>query len=116
VFSWSFAYKVFVMADWLIHYEYIAENLCVKKDDKQNTCKGSCHLSAKLKTVESEPDETEGIPVPARLNIEVLQPFIEVSLFSLVAPDNVLGIAYLLRPQLLHPFQFYSDIFHPPQA
>lgn len=32
----------------MVNKEFIANNLCEKKQDKQNTCQGKCHLSKEI--------------------------------------------------------------------
>lgn len=40
--------KFVIILHFEFNREYIAKNLCVKKEEVNNCCKGSCHLNKKL--------------------------------------------------------------------
>jgi hypothetical protein len=44
--------KTLLLVDFIINRDYIASNLCEKKDVKDNCCKGYCHLTKQLKQEE----------------------------------------------------------------
>ncbi len=44
--------KSFIVFEFTINQSYIAKNLCEKREQKVNNCKGNCHLSKELKSDE----------------------------------------------------------------
>lgn len=59
VLSQQMFMNTFIVADFIIHQDYIAKNLCVQKDDQQG-CNGKCHLHKTLeenKSDDSSPQE-----------------------------------------------------------
>lgn len=48
----SSASKTLLLVDFFINRNYIANNLCEKKELKNNCCKGYCHLTKQLKQEE----------------------------------------------------------------
>lgn len=40
--------KVYILINFQLNREYIAKNLCVKKNEVNNCCKGKCHLQKQL--------------------------------------------------------------------
>lgn len=46
-----------IYATFLIHQDYIAENLCIDKDIKESTCEGKCHLKEELKKSNQEKEK-----------------------------------------------------------
>jgi hypothetical protein len=51
--------KLIIIINFGINREYIAKNLCVKKDEPENCCHGKCELKKKL----TEEDKKENLPV-----------------------------------------------------
>ena len=52
-------YKLGLVAYFEINRDYIAEVLCIKKDEPMNTCHGQCFLKKNLDLgVETTPDDT----------------------------------------------------------
>ena len=47
--------------EYSLFKDYIAENLCVKRNETDNTCRGKCHLEKQIKRV-SETDEQPDNP------------------------------------------------------
>ncbi len=46
--------KVFILCNFQANRDYISKNLCVKKEIKNNTCNGKCHLKKQLKEDEKK--------------------------------------------------------------
>lgn len=68
-------YKLAVLVQFELNQSYIAQNLCVQKDKKDNACQGRCVLAERLKI--SEPQESQDIPLPNILKEEIPTQFIE---------------------------------------
>jgi hypothetical protein len=49
--------NIYVITDFQLHQEFIAQNLCVNKEKKDSDCHGTCYLKKKLK--ESNSQEAE---------------------------------------------------------
>ena len=50
---------------WLnfkMNQSFIAKNLCVKKEIKENTCKGKCHLKKELEKVQTQENHQDKEP------------------------------------------------------
>lgn len=99
-----------VMADFYANRAYIASTLCVNKDQKKNTCGGTCHLSKELaKTREMESDRES--PVPSTKA--------ELSPGILCETHNIFQADLQVSRTPLHEQDLYallrvSDFFHPP--
>jgi hypothetical protein len=58
-FSLQVSAKSVIFLHYWVNKAYIAQNLCEKKEIKNNACQGSCHLNKELK----KQDEKEKTPV-----------------------------------------------------
>lgn len=52
-------HKVFTIADYVIHQEYIAEVLCINKEEPELKCNGKCHLAKELNKSENSEKENK---------------------------------------------------------
>ena len=104
--------KVIIYADFKINQDYIAKNLCVKKDIPDNSCKGSCHLKKQL---DEEEKKEEAPPVRNLKEVKEFQLFYQQrSPFEFI---NFLSIQSSSTPYQfteLNPPSF--SIFHPPKC
>jgi hypothetical protein len=53
-----------------VNQDTIAKTLCLKKETKNNTCKGRCHLKKQLDKVDEE--EKKQVPTNPKEKVEVL--------------------------------------------
>lgn len=102
--------KLIVIINFELNKEYIVENLCVQKEEPDNCCQGSCHLTKELE----KQDETEGtandqqkIKLEQDLNCNDLYVFAGNKLI-----ENVI-ITELRSFQLA---EFCLRVFQPPQT
>lgn len=104
--------KGIIWVNFELNRDYIAKNICVKKDKIDNCCKGSCELKKQL----SEDDSKE-----RSAPVNTLKDKSEVSFFTeafsgadLLFPTSsvALGNPYLIPST--HSISF--SVFHPPQA
>ncbi len=73
IFSISiiFAYTLIIGANtfaflyFKINQHYIAENLCIQKDEAENLCMGSCYLKAIQKRLHEDEKSEKGTQAPA---------------------------------------------------
>jgi len=49
--------RVYVLVNFQLNKEYIAENLCEKRDEPESCCEGSCHLEKELNKVEESENQ-----------------------------------------------------------
>ncbi|MFN4110846.1 MAG: hypothetical protein ACK4G1_01115 [Ignavibacteria bacterium] len=60
------------LAEYLIRYDYIVKNICVQKNQINNSCKGSCHLRENLKKVdEQHTTNTKSVEFRLLLNLDL---------------------------------------------
>ncbi len=104
--------KVIIYANFELNKDYIAKNLCVKKDIPKNTCNGRCHLKKQLKE-----EEKREQPPPVRnlkevkefqLFFQQLSPFEFIDFLSIQQPYTRCQFSELTAPSF--------SIFHPPKC
>ena len=61
--------KSIIVFEFTINQSYIAKNLCVKRQEKVNSCKGNCHLKKEL---QSDDQREQSLPSSASLKYETL--------------------------------------------
>ncbi len=99
-----------VVISFKINQDYIAKTLCEKKEEKENTCNGHCHLKKELKKVsETENDSNLPITYKEKMELVFIQPELTFSFIKFKTPRT--------------SFSFYTEseiptishaIFHPP--
>jgi len=62
--------KVWIYVSFTINQDSIAKTLCVKKEIKNNTCQGKCHLKKQLDKADKE--EQNQAPTTTKEKVEVL--------------------------------------------
>lgn len=104
--------KLIVCINFELNRDFIAKNLCVKKEEPKNCCQGKCHLKKQL----DKQDENEK-SAPVKSTKEV----VETQFYYGQQQVNIsYGLFYL---QKIHtPYKFpelllqVSSIFHPPKC
>jgi hypothetical protein len=51
-----------ILVHFITQQDIIAKTLCIKKDEVQNTCKGTCHLRKQMKETEKHQEELPQLP------------------------------------------------------
>ena len=105
--------RLYVLVDFKLNQDFIAENLCEKKDEPESCCEGSCQLSKELNKIEESEDQG-----PLNNDTEKKQKTEDFPLFVNEIKQN----AYLNKDEIqileckIVPYSsgFYSEIFHPP--
>lgn len=102
--------RMLVVADYYIHKEYIAQNLCENRSKPQLHCEGKCHLKKLLKKKEKE---EQAPPLKSIKDKSEIIPFLTRGV-KLVFDDSV---------QLFHSTEvssplssFIRPVFHPPSV
>ena len=96
-----------------LNQDYIAKNLCEKKDEANNSCCGSCYLKKKL--TENHNKDVKG-PIPPSKN--KTEPLFDK--FNKVQVDQSKFVTQRTKKLILNdptpPLLFSSRIFHPPKS
>ena len=112
-FALQLGSRIYVMVNYQINKEYIAENLCEKKDEPESCCKGSCHLAKEL--VKVEENENQG-PINNENNkkekTEELPLFFNKISFYLTQTISTNTYVSLINTKPSKGFGL--DTFHPP--
>lgn len=101
-----------VIINWKLNQSFIAKNLCEKRYQKNNCCKGSCQLNKQLKNIEQE--NTPRLP---QIKFNVIDSFIiETSI------KYIFSITFLTREKkycnnaLSYYFYYYKKLIKPPNV
>ncbi len=105
--------KIWIVFDFKINQDFIAEVLCINKDEPTSGCNGKCHLAKQLKKV--DPNDQDDKPDKINQKIEIL--------LFLVQSNNILHeplIPNAKKSECTMQFLFaytshLSDIFRPPK-
>ena len=102
--------KLFIVANFEMNRDIIAQTLCVKKAEPENCCKGSCHLKKQLDSDEKK-QEAPGRTKRNSEEVQFCQIFQTISFIQPVQAEtsNENGL-YLEH----FPEEPSSSIFHPP--
>lgn len=109
----STAGKLAVFTYYQLNKDYIAANLCVKKDVPDSCCKGSCFLEDSLQKVDSPEPDAE-VPYPDLSNIKE-QLVYQNAIINTHFKITLLPVGYLPYGFARHELQFPTGIFHPPE-
>jgi hypothetical protein len=101
--------RAIILLNFQLNRSYIAKNLCVQKETKNNCCQGSCHLKTQL----DEEDKKEKTPAGSK-EVKEMQVFCETLTsfqFSLDTPEEHRFIEPIAKPS-----SFSGAVFHPPSC
>ena len=105
--------KIWVVVSFKINQAQIAKTLCIKKENKNYTCQGKCHLKKQLDKTDEE--EQKQVPNNLKEKSEVLYSH------SLTTLEPV-NRAIIVRRNIVsnyksdfYSFSYITDIFHPPK-
>lgn len=101
-----------IYLDFNIRRDYIAEVLCINKDEPITVCGGSCYLSLRLDQVENENDE-DALPTSSKVDLSFY--FSQVSVIAISTPWHE-KLMHLKRPSKDFIEAFSCEIFRPPQG
>ena len=105
--------KTWIFVSFKINEESIAKTLCVKKEIRNNTCKGKCHLKKQLEKANEE--EQKQSPTNTKDKVEVLYFYSQFS-FDLFKPTVFYESRSLVEYKSdFYDFSFITDFFRPPQ-
>lgn len=100
--------KALIVVGYQLNKEYISKNICVKKSQKNNNCKGKCHLKKQL---EKESQKENQSPVRSLQDDSEWVLFCtEYQALPLINSFRVCFFVFLTSSPILHS----NRIFHPP--
>lgn len=101
--------KLAIIINFEANREYIAKNLCEKKDEPDSCCKGSCQLNKSLEEEEKQESSVPGADLKEKFEMHNCtlndkdQFFVYETKFSFVE-------YYMLKK----PVKLSNSVFHPP--
>ena len=105
--------KIWIVVSFKINQESIAKTLCVKKEVKNNTCQGKCHLKKQLD--KADEDEQKETPTNAKEKVEVLYCHNQIP-FDFLKQTVFYEIRSLGKYKSnFYASSFITDIFRPPK-
>jgi len=103
--------KVFIIANYEINKEYIAENLCENRSKPTMHCNGQCHLKKQLQEDEKK-QESPANPVKEKNEVQICSG--KNAIFFL-SPSPILVEKASFRNSYISSKHLLS-VFHPPTA
>ena len=104
--------SVVIVADYYVHKDFIAKNLCENKDKPQMHCEGKCCLKKKLAK-----ESKDQAPSPRNQKSEqTVNLFYSESKFELKNPGFLITTPLYFSYDDLHTCGFQHTVFHPPAA
>jgi len=115
IFLWAMLWvfrPAFPILDYIWHYDYIKNELCVNKDRPELACNGKCHLRAQLAQTQNEAPKS---PIKAFDSKCKWQP---IDLWMTYFPSLTLypseNVNPMFKPQGLGHNNYSPRFFHPP--
>lgn len=94
-----------------INRDFIAKNLCVKKDEVNNCCKGSCHLNKKLEEEDKQEQKSPLQNTAKETEIQLFSQEIHFT-FSTFQVEQKHFFSYCFPKSI----KVTHSIFHPPES
>jgi len=104
---------MWVFVSFKINQDNIAKTLCVKKEIKNNTCQGKCHLKKQLDKADEE--EQKQAPTTQKEKYEVFYCYSAKQFDFLKYVDTYLSKLNAGYENSFHASSFITDIFRPPK-
>lgn len=104
--------KIWILVDFKIHQDYIAEMLCINKDEPITMCNGKCYLEDQLQKAEEK--EQEQIPQELKQKVEIFY----LSNLHMQLMDLFIDIDAIRQSTVSHDkycSSYLASIFHPPK-
>lgn len=104
--------RVWIVLSFKINQEYIAQNLCEKRDEAITMCYGTCYLKKELKKTEER--NTQQLPSTLKLKFETLY-FSEYKLQMPFAENIIVQKDYNSFYHFKNSDSALQGVFKPPQ-
>ena len=98
--------------EYVVNNDYIAKNICVKKDIPNNCCHGKCYLAKQLNKLDEDNNSKPKNTIPKNNNQEDK----EYLCFKTITPiifGKVFDYISLMETSITT--KYYPSIFHPPK-
>lgn len=103
--------KVYILLNFQVNRDYIAKNLCVKKNEVNNCCKGKCQLQKQLEKDEkkhSSPNNTVKEKTETELFTQTSLT-LGLKIYTLVNTIHTMYLCMVTK-------DIINSLFHPPPA
>jgi hypothetical protein len=104
--------KTFIVLNFQINREYVAKNLCEKKEVENNCCQGSCHLKKELKKEEKK----EQVPGASLLKDKSETQLFFQTINVLNIYNSISELTKCTHYEKSKPASVSFSIFHPPRV
>jgi hypothetical protein len=103
------------LAEYVVNYDYIIENLCENKDKPQMNCDGKCYLAKQLAKESEDKEKNPFDGEKSNTEIQHVVFFQNLSPFDLETCINDSGYTNFGTTQFLTSSLFVTDISQPPE-
>lgn len=105
--------KMWIVIDFKVRQEYIAQTLCVNRDEPVPMCQGACYLNGQLQKA----DEQGHDALPHGMKVKPVWIFeAAIPALPLLPVEDVVGGGCHARYAFLYVPPIGQSIFHPPQV
>ncbi len=105
--------KIGILVDYKINQDFIAEVLCINKEEPMSTCYGKCYLEQQFEKTEDQ--EEKQAPSDKKEQLEVPYCYSRTSYHFLSVSDHYRGKLSFDYVTEFYKSSFMADIFRPPK-
>ena len=102
--------RIWILADFGLHRDYIAKNLCVMRNIANNSCKGCCQLKKKI--AEASKQESNQAPRSSNDKNDFSQIYCNTILSLSIYLNKAVNWHRTYKERLIQSFP--AAVFHPP--
>lgn len=104
--------KLAIIINYQVNKEYIAQNLCVNKDEPESCCEGKCHLEKELKKADEAESTLPGSDIKEKL--ETFSCLDNNFFKGLISVSSIITYSFPICPNLNQGYE--ASVFHPPSC
>lgn len=105
--------KIGILIDFKINQDFIAEVLCINREEPMTMCSGKCYLSEELKKAEEQ--EEKQAPTNKKERLEVVYNYSGSAFGLLLGTDCFLSKLNPATGDEYYTSSFIANIFRPPK-
>lgn len=98
-----------ILMNFIAQQDFISKTLCIKKDETENTCNGTCHLRKQMKETQEQQEELPQLPKE-----ELIIVYCSTAASTAFQPDGQMAEQHAVVPHLC-PLDLMTDLLRPPQ-
>ncbi len=98
------------LMNFVVNYDYIAQNLCENRDRPELSCHGKCYLAKEIAKTEKQQSTDNSVKISS-LDIFIVKDIMDATMILL--PENPDQVRFSSYRNDYHS-DFNADIFHPP--